>query len=333
MAFEGKQFPLDPFNDAVDTQDLRREWEEWHRAFELTLELRNAEFQHEKLVLLLACGGRGLQRIFYNLRPSSDEFYPEPVKVPLMPIEIPEYDNAIKRLNKFFIGKRNERIELEVFRSMKQTADETFNQFLLRLRGQAARCDFFDREEKEIMQQVTMGARDERVRDKGLEDVMDLDELITYAINREILIKQKGKTRSFSDELSGTSVASVNQNWSKRPRYNDVNHGKYGSKMDIGNRRSAGERNQPECNRCGSFRHKADSQNCYARSARCNGCGILGHYARKCRNMSKVRGGDTRYKRNRPSGEMNAVRQDEEWKEEMSLQTDMEPNSKVACYK
>lgn len=191
MTFERKFAALDPFNDAVDSQDLRREWEEWHRAFELMLELCNADSQHEKLVLLLANGGRGLQRIFYNLRPTPDEVYPSPVKVPLMPIEVPEYDNAIKRLNRFFIGKRNERIELEVFRSIKQSTDETMNQFLLRLRAQAARCDFLEREEKEMMHQITVGARDERVRDKGLEDVMQLDELINYAINREILSNKK----------------------------------------------------------------------------------------------------------------------------------------------
>lgn len=157
MSYEGKRALLEPFNDAVDSQDLRREWEEWHRAFELTLELRDVDSQHEKLVFLLASGGRGLQRIFYNLRPTSDEIYPGPVKVPLMPIETPEYDNAVKRLNRVFIGKRNERVELEVFRSMKQTADEPINQFLLRLRAQATRCDFLEREEKEILQQITMG--------------------------------------------------------------------------------------------------------------------------------------------------------------------------------
>lgn len=60
MSCAGNRNSLEPFNDAVDSQDLRREWEEWLRAFELTLELRNYETQHEKLVFLLASGGRGL---------------------------------------------------------------------------------------------------------------------------------------------------------------------------------------------------------------------------------------------------------------------------------
>ncbi|XP_055615229.1 uncharacterized protein K02A2.6-like [Toxorhynchites rutilus septentrionalis] len=198
---------LEPFNDAADQQDLRREWEEWRRSFELFLELKHVESQHEKLLLLLSQGGRGLQRIYYNLGPSADEYYPEPVKVPLMPPEVPEYDNAIKRLNKFFIGKRNDRIELEVFRSLKQRSDEPFNQFVLRLRAQAVRCDFLEREDREMLQQITMGAYDERVRDKGLESTMDLDALTNYAINREILLKQKERVKGQSE----TAVAMVEE--------------------------------------------------------------------------------------------------------------------------
>nr|XP_029732981.1 uncharacterized protein LOC115253765 [Aedes albopictus] len=206
---------LGAFNDKVDAQDLRREWEEWHRAFELILQMRKIESQPEKLVTMLTIGGRGLQRIFYNLRPVADEIIPEPVKVPLMPPEVPEYDNAVKRLEKFFVGKRNERVELEVFRSLKQSSEESFNNFVLRLRAQAARCEFSDREETELLQQITMGARDEKVRDKGLENVMSLDEVITYAMNREILLKQREKQKPFCSEAELHSEVTSDLNGSQ----------------------------------------------------------------------------------------------------------------------
>ncbi|XP_062550979.1 uncharacterized protein LOC134215916 [Armigeres subalbatus] len=325
MSFDARRSALEPFNDTVDSKDLRREWEEWHRAFELTLELRNVETQHEKLVLLLAHGGRGLQRIFYNLRPMSDEVYPKAVAVPLMPVEIPEYDNAVKRLNRFFVGKRNERIELEVFRSMKQAHEETINQFLLRLRAQATRCDFYEREEKEILQQITMGARDERVRDKGLEDVMNLDELINYAINREILLKQKERAQRFSEERLPTP--GVNQIRNKRPRYNDVNQRKYGANMN--GQRRIDLRDGTGCSRCGSSIHKADSANCVARNARCNNCHNIGHFARKCRGAGNKRTFDTRNKSNRPRAEANFVSYGAELKEEAMKQTEGEQGTKV----
>lgn len=291
-----KDWPLEPFNDAVVPSDLRREWEEWFRAFELIVELKKIESQHDKLVLLLARGGRGLQRIFYNLRPVADEIYPEPAKVPFLPVETPEYDNAIKRLSNFFVGKRNERIELEVFRALKQSPDESFNHFILKLRTQAARCDFRVREEMEILHQVAMGAHDERVRDKGLENSMNLDELTNYAVNREMLLKQKEKALPFKAEVDYGTVAAVKQEWNREPR-----------PTNLGLRERRREQSsRMECENCGSWKHRKDSRECSARNARCNNCGRTGHYARKCRSRH---GNARNWKRS--FGEANSVREDE----------------------
>lgn len=294
-----KHWPLESFNEAVDPSDLRREWEEWLRAFELVVELKNVESQHDKLVFMLARGGRGLQRIYYNLRPVASEIHPEPVKIPLLPKEIPEYDNAVKRLSSFFIGKRNERVELEVFRSLKQTPDETFNQFILKLRTQAARCDFQDREEREILQQVTMGAKDERVRDKGLENVMNLDDLTNYAINREILAKQKGKQNSFNSEQGTSSISYVKQERSTNGSTS------YRGRFTLKDRRP-----NIECDRCGSWKHRKDSRDCYARNARCNNCGARGHFSRKCSASGQVkRSGPFRPNQSKRHLDANAIQE------------------------
>ncbi|XP_055618147.1 uncharacterized protein LOC129763275 [Toxorhynchites rutilus septentrionalis] len=281
-----KSFSLEQFNDAVDASDLRREWEEWLRSFELLMELKQVGSQREKLVLMLARGGRGLQRIYYNLRPVPEEIQPGPTKVPLAPQEIPEYNNAVKRLNNFFVGKRNERVELEVFRSLKQSSDESFSHFILKLRTQAARCDFREREEKEILHQVTMGARDERVKDKGLENVMELDELMNYAINRELLMKQKEKSQSFRAVIETPGVSAVSRETERKPQYREKNTGMryfnrekpWSGKMSV----------RQECDCCGSWQHHKDSRNCIARNSRCNNCGRTGHFARKCRAMRKT---------------------------------------------
>ncbi|XP_062560301.1 uncharacterized protein LOC134224760 isoform X2 [Armigeres subalbatus] len=282
---DDNSYPLAPFNEAVDASDLRREWEEWLRAFELLLELKQIDSQHGKLVFMLARGGRGLQRIYYNLRPVSGEIYPEPSKVPLAPEEIPEFDNAVKRLNHFFVGKRNERVELEVFRSLKQSADESFNHFVLKLRTQASRCDFRDREEKEILQQVTIGARDERVRDKGLESTMDLDELTNYAINRELLMKQKQKSQPFKVESDSASVSAVKQIWNRKQQSKERSSGMTSFKRE--KPWNEGNRVRSECDRCGSWKHFKDSKMCIARNSKCNNCGRMGHFARKCRAIRK----------------------------------------------
>lgn len=320
MSGEYKNWPLEPFNDAVDEQDLRREWEEWLQSFELMLEMKQVWDQHSKYVVLLTWGGRGLQRIFYNLAPASDEIQPPLVEVPFAPFEVPEYDNAIKRLNKFFVGKQNERIELELFRSLRQSTDESFNKFLLRLRTQAARCDFKERTETEILHQVTMAAKDERVRDKGLENLITLDELTNYALNRETLMKQKSKSRPFAEEVRQPDAVAVQHVREYQPSRN----GRGGYRSNRVPRQKPFNRYQPynreiatqECGRCGSRRHQSGAGECPAFNVRCNGCGQIGHYARKClggRNFVQrqhQRGGAR-------AGEANNIRGELEWNEEV----------------
>lgn len=272
-----KYFHLDGFNDSVDASNLRQEWEEWHRACELILELMNVKSQHEKLLFMLARGGRGLQRIFYNLAPVVGEIHPGPVKVPLAPQEVPEYDNGVKRLNAFFVGKRNERVELEVFRSLKQKAGESFNCYILRLRTQSARCDFRDREEKELLQQITVGAFDERIRDKGLESIMNLDELINYAMNREILIKQKERSQPLRSEAGVVALVKMDSD-----RKSGSRGGNYGQSVKRERKWENFGRTGIECNRCGSWNHHRDSRDCLARNANCHKCGRYCHFARKC---------------------------------------------------
>lgn len=186
--------------------------------------------------------------------------------MPLIPKEIPEYDNAVLRLSKFFIGKRNVRIELELFRTLKQAQSESFSQFLLRLRTQTARCEFQEREEIEILQQVTMGAFDERVRDKG-GGTLNLDEIANYAMNREMLLKQKEMVRALKEEPA--VVAAV-----KHERYSGTAYrGKIRARAFQPGPRSANS----ECNRCGLYRYLSEDIRCTTKKTRSNSCGCSVH--------------------------------------------------------
>ncbi|XP_062538924.1 uncharacterized protein K02A2.6-like [Armigeres subalbatus] len=123
-----------------------------------------------------------------------------------------------------------------------------------------------------------MGARDERVRDKGLENSMCLDDLTNYAINREMLLKQKEKTRHSRENEGSGVLSAVDQEWKH----------KSSTVEQHGTRWNQVKRKEVECDNCGSWKHRNDSRECSARAARCNHCGRIGHYARKCRSRRNV---------------------------------------------
>lgn len=133
-------------------------------------------------------GGRVLQRIFKNKLPVKEEILE--IKPPR--IEISEYENALARLNDYFIGKANKRVERTMFREMIQLRDEPYNKFMIRLRAQAGRCRFGTSEEEEIIDdQVIRSARSQKVRGKGVDEDISLDKLSQYAIKQEKLTDQK----------------------------------------------------------------------------------------------------------------------------------------------
>lgn len=317
MKREDEVWPIEPFNDTVEASELRQEWEEWQRAFELVLESKQINAEHEKYVALLTRGGRGLQRIFFNLPEASDEVQ---VEFPCAPAD---YTNAIIRLTKYFKGKVNERVELETFRSIRQTADEGFKQFELKLRIQARRCAFKDREESELLHQIAMGARDEKVRDKGLEDSMSLDQIMNYAINREVLIKQKEKSRPFKAEGEVNAIDRGNRGFQKsfveKPRFAQ----QWGPPRQFDRHRQQKQKGS-ECGACGSFNHPSGSKSCPAQGQRCDNCGRVGHFRRKCRSS---RGGQrdepqAKWKAGKQEVNQMVVEEDDDWKQMTRRPTD-----------
>lgn len=233
-----------------------------------------------------------------------------------------------------------------MFRSIRQKNEESFKNFLLRLRAQASRCDFGVREETEILQQVTVGARDEKIRDKGLENVMNLNEISNYAQNRETLLKQKEKSKQFREEQQVNYVPAARSSYkregyqkpatrsgrySNRPyqeQAGDRSSNQRGSRWHEANRNTSGHgRAVPKCNRCGSWSHDADSSGCFARQARYNQCGTVGHYARMC---TVPYGGHPAMNRAHGGTDANMLAQSAlEWKEELPRRPKPEVIAKV----
>lgn len=287
---EGRDWPLEPFETKADALTLKHSWEEWLDAFELVLEEKKVESQREKFVLLMTRGGAGIRAIHKNQAVCEDEV----LEAAPPRAVIPEYNNAVARLNKYFGNKISTRMEVERFRELKQSKTEDFAQYLLRLRAQANRCNFETRTEDEILQQVTRGAIDEKVRDKRIDGSMTLDLLTQFATGREILMEQKKKEDGTADGGFAQPVMMISGGSRRHDgkggrgsRFDKGRHDRNEGKNDRGGPRS-GPYRQVECENCGSWSHSAGSAGCRASKSKCHSCGKIGHYQAKCRAGRKI---------------------------------------------
>lgn len=125
-------FKCDQF--AFDKATIRKEWEKWLRAFEIYAESEEIEDPKLKRSKLLYLGGPQLQEVAYGI-PGAIVTY-----VPADKNDV--YKPLLDKLTSYFSPQQNTTFERYVFRSTKTEEGESFDKFLLRIRQQAARCDF-----------------------------------------------------------------------------------------------------------------------------------------------------------------------------------------------
>lgn len=254
-------------------------WLEWKMSFEAWTDAMEIHSQEKKFKWLLVAGGTDIQRI-YSSTPKSEEEINE-LKAPLL--EIPHYTNAMYRLDSYFQSKSNPRLERQILSEMKQQAEESVNEFVVRLRNQAIRCGYDEqRVNEEVFFQIMQGAKSEKVKQyAATETGRSVDQLISYAINDEI--KQQQQQRKISginketsesqakDESIQDQVISALKKWSK----------------PLAKSKDSNNRNFQKCFRCGSAKHYSGVK-CPAMDVICHSCNKTGHFARVC--LKKRRG-------------------------------------------
>lgn len=226
-----------PLNCQAD--DMAVEWEAWKGEIEMIFDVKDVTIEDKKKKLLLLLGGRDFQKICANL-PEHD------------PDE--SYTALIARLDSFFSLRRSKRYERHVFRKIKQRENERFDQFVMRLRIQAAKCEWTLMQVNDnIVDQVVEGCISEKLRLKIMEKDLDLEELTVAANTLEALKEQNSL---FNKETK--SEASVN--WVPPPKRWDP---------------------ASICSKCGWRGHIAGSDTCPAKDRTCRNCNQPGHF-RKC---------------------------------------------------
>ena len=218
--------------------------------------------------LLLHCGGMDLQDVYFTL-PAA----PEPGEGETV------FTVAMKQLEQHFTPQVNVPFERHLFRNMAQLPTESIDQYVTRLRQKADYCQF----EEKI---------DENIRDQVIE------KCLSNSLRTKLLEKGAGLTLSQLQTMARAMEASTTQadsiaSSNTTHEVNRVQHKREKPKQQRNPRLDDKER---RCYRCDNLGHLSSDEKCPARGKRCNKCHGTGHFAKCCRskknhNDQKPRGG------------------------------------------
>ena len=141
-----------------------------------------------------------------------------------------------------------------------QQSAETVDEFALRVRRLAPRCQFTD-VEVEIRTQIVQTCVLEKVREKAFMEDLKLDDLLTYAMSVEA-------TKLHMPAMSGSA--------STRAAGNAL-------------RLSSSQFQEMACVNCGKGGHITGGNSCPAKGKHCRSCGKSGHFAKRCQGKKAAR--------------------------------------------
>nr|CAI5827862.1 unnamed protein product [Callosobruchus analis] len=171
---------LENFDCDGEPSSVGLRWQKWKRALQIYLDAAGIENSNKRKAVLLHFGGIGLQEIFYNL-PGADVSDNEN-----------SYNIAIEKLNEYFTPRRSKVYERHLFRLLKQENGEKLEKFLVRLRHQAAKCQFSTSLEEQLVDQITEKCLSTDLRKKilAMGDTANLNTIIAEANSLETIKRQ-----------------------------------------------------------------------------------------------------------------------------------------------
>ena len=264
---------LPPFDYTDYAIDCGLEWRKWLRSFETMIRASRIEEDEWKKDLLLHYAGAKVQELFDTLPeiPSPKLRGPRPNVTHYTP-NMTAYEEAICKLNAFFLPKENVTYERHLLRQMRQKPNETIDMFSIRLRMQGDRCAFGDKFEENIKDQIIENCKSTALRRELLKrGDASLGKILRTAKIFETVSEQE---KSFLGEPTPKAqVEDVHQiqtkPWVKQSQLNDTK--------------------KLECNRCGYNGHFASDPKCPAKGNSCAKCGGRDHFAKKCRSTKRIR--------------------------------------------
>ena len=185
-------------------------------------------------------------------------------------------DEVVKKFKGYCQPRANVLFETYRFSVRKQEENENIDSYVTALRQLAEPCEFTDKDRR-IRDQVVLGLRDNRVRERILREANpDLTKLLEMVRATEIAEEQARKMNGGREENQINKI----QKFEKRPR------GQEKPKSSHGPKTTKQPRTGVQCKFCARV-HELVKEKCPAFGKICNSCGKANHFENCCRQKSQ----------------------------------------------
>ncbi|XP_064629303.1 uncharacterized protein K02A2.6-like [Lineus longissimus] len=195
------------------------------------------------------------------------------------------YGKAVRTLDAHFLPKVNEPFERHVFRGITQKDDETVDQFVSKLKNQAALCNFAN-QDIDIRDQVIEKCRSAKLKRKLLEQTdLTLNRALEIARVQESVNSQMAAL-SLKSDSAGASANFVSHKHDKKKEFgNKAGRRKFQKKKyDSDSKKETDGARRGACYRCGNTGHFGKDPSCPAKGQKCSKCGGNDNFAKVCRS-------------------------------------------------
>ena len=149
MPVANLNLPHIPVFDISEVDILSQRWTTYKKHFEILCNATGVKDEKQKLSMLLTYVGEKMYEMYEQIVPED--------------ITTQTYHGVLTAFDTHFATAVNYNYECYVFRQMKQLSDETLHQYFIRLKEQAAKCNFTDTD-REIKQQIELITSNNKLR-------------------------------------------------------------------------------------------------------------------------------------------------------------------------